>query len=60
MKLNLLHFFRKALLSNKAVIYEDKNVQIGIMSDFSQPLMARMRLFFACKQQIDPLSNIII
>lgn len=30
----LLNWFRKALQSNKAVIYEDPNVQLGLVGDF--------------------------
>lgn len=35
MKMNLMSFFRKSLLSSKAVIFEDASLRIGIMSDFS-------------------------
>jgi hypothetical protein len=34
MQMMLLNWFRKALQSNKAVIYEDPNVQLGLVGDF--------------------------
>lgn len=45
----LLNWFRKALQSNKAVIYEDPNVQLGLVGDFQLNGVVRMRLFFGNK-----------
>ena len=35
MNIVLNGFFRKALMTNKTVLYEDPNVQIGLVADFS-------------------------
>lgn len=43
-----MQFFRKAVQLNKSVLYEDPNVQIGVVSDY-QPGIVRMRLFFGNK-----------
>jgi hypothetical protein len=42
-------FFRKALMTNKAVLYEDTNIQIGLVADYSNIQLIRMRLFFGNK-----------
>ena len=49
MQLMLLNWFRKAMQSNKAVIYEDPNVQIGVVGDYQINGVVRMRLFFGNK-----------
>jgi hypothetical protein len=40
--------------NNKAVIYEDPNVQIGIVADYQINGFVRMRLFFGNKSNPQP------
>jgi hypothetical protein len=42
-------FFRKSLMTQKTVLYEEPNVQIGLVADFSNISLVRMRLFFGNK-----------
>ena len=49
LQMMLLTWFRKALLTTKALIYEDPNVQVGLVGDFQLNGMVRMRLFFGNK-----------
>eukprot|EP00347_Sterkiella_histriomuscorum_P014171 403361891 len=48
----LQQFFRKALVSNKSVVFENQNIQVGYLCAFEPTNgIARMRLFFANKNQ---------
>ncbi|CDW78543.1 UNKNOWN [Stylonychia lemnae] len=58
LRANLQNYFRKSLGSNKAVLYEDQNLQIGMISDYQPNGQVRMRVFVGGKPQGQMVSQI--